>query len=1028
MAALAGFLRPAGSRRAVLALIVAIVGLTALAALGTSQAHASGCENSWATAKSGSWFTAENWTKKAVPTASEEVCITVSGAYTVTMNQTSEGVTVRALQIGGEPGVQTLSVASTCGAHAKLTTTSGLTITATGALTLTDGDHCNNNVTLVGSITNAGTLTTTYAETATSGERKFQGAFTNTGTLAVKANTQYEGESTSFSNKGTITLAEGFALTVSHKASVSNGSGGKIAATGNGTVAMEPGTSFVEGTGTSSGTLPVIVRDATLSYEASGGESTIAMRGESGTLSGASSPKQALLIQSTCGEHAKATASGGFTNGGALTMTDADHCNDNVTLVGSITNTGAIMTSYAEAATSGQRNFEGNLANKGTVTVDATSAYDGASASLTNNGTINVDAGFSLNVSDKASVTNGTGGEIAVTGSGNVFMEPGTSFTEGAGTTSGTVPVYVRDAALAYEASGGESTIAIRGEGSSLSGNIAAKQTLILQSTCGEHVKVSVASGFTNGGALSMTDGEHCDNNATLVVPTGSITNAGKLSTSYAEGATSGQRNLQGNILNTGTIEAGVATSFDGSKGLLTNEGAINIAEGVQLAVSNESSVTNGTGGTIAAGATGELSLAGGTFTEGAGVTTGKLPVVINNTALVYEGSGESTIGARGEGSSITGSLAAKQSLLVESSCGSHAKLTAPASLTNAGSITLTNFEHCSNNATLVIDEGATLTNAGTLTTSYTEPATSGQRNILGNLKNTGTLAINAGAEMVNTSVPVTITNEGAIKLANATSLTVGANHTVDNQSGIIEATGSGVLSQSSGTFDEGVAATSGIEPVVLNNAALHYTGTGASSIAVRGEGTTLTGNVGVGQTLVAQSTCGSHAKVTGASFTNSGTIELMNADTCANNVTLNLAGGTLANKGTFDVEGPIGGTRTLEGSLVSEATVALGAGVTLKVTGSFTELGKHAIFKTTIAGASSFGALAATGTATITRELLLVQVKPFVPTKGEIFGILSSSGLSGTFTKVKGNKIKKAPVKKYVPIYSGTGVTLEAQ
>jgi hypothetical protein len=56
------------------------------------------------------------------------------------------------------------------------------------------------------------------------------------------------------------------------------------------------------------------------------------------------------------------------------------------------------------------------------------------------------------------------------------------------------------------------------------------------------------------------------------------------------------------------------------------------------------------------------------------------------------------------------------------------------------------------------------------------------------------------------------------------------------------------------------------------------------------------------------------------------------------------------------------------------------------------------------------------------------VQVKPFVPTKGETFAILSSSGLTGTFTKVKGNKIKKAPVKKYVPIYSGTGALLEAQ
>jgi hypothetical protein len=364
----------------------------------------------------------------------------------------------------------------------------------------------------------------------------------------------------------------------------------------------------------------------------------------------------------------------------------------------------------------------------------------------------------------------------------------------------------------------------------------------------------------------------------------------------------------------------------------------------------------------------------------------------------------------------------------VQSTCGSHAKLTAAASFTNAGAITLTNFESCNNKASLVIDEGATLTNSGTLTTSITAPATSGQRTVLGNVRNTGTFAIDASTEMANTGVPVTLTNEGRLALANAVPLSVASNHTVNAASGAIEATGSGVLSQSSGTFDQGAGVSTGTQPVVLNNTALHYTGAGAGAIAVRGEGTTLSGTISAGQTLVAQSTCGSHAKVTGSSFANAGTVELTNGDGCGNNVTLNLAGGTLTNTGTVDVEEPAGGTRTLEGSLANDSTVAVGAGATLKVTGSFTELGKHAIVKTTIAGASSFGALSVTGTAAITRELLLVQVKPFVPAKGETFAILSSSGLTGIFTKVKGNKIKKAPVKKYVPIYSGTGVALEAQ
>ncbi len=1017
--------------RLALAALAMTAAILALAAWSPGAARASGCENSWTNSKGGSWFEKEDWSKKSVPTASEEVCISLNGTYTVTA--TTETITVKALTIGGGTGTQTLAAESTCGAHAKLTATSGLTIASSGELLMTDGDHCDNNVTVVGAITNEGLLTTAFAEGATSGIRSIQGNLTNTGTIAIDAGSSYNGESTTLTNRGAIDVAESFSLVVSNKASVVNGAGGSIAGGATGRVLLEPKTSFTEGAGTTSGTLPVVVDDGALAYEPSGGESTIAQRGEGSSLSGTTSAKQSLLLQSTCGENMRDSVAAGFANGGSIALTDGESCNNSVTLAvtsGAISNSGTITTSYADGASAGTRSIQGNLTNTGTLTVDAGTSYNGEGAVLSNKGAIDVAEGRSLAVSNKASVLNAAGGSIAGGATGNVFVEPKSAFTEGAGTTSGAVPVVIRQGSLTYEPSGGESTIAMRGENSSISGTTGAKQSLLLQATCGENMRLAVAGGFTNAGSIALTDGESCNNSVTLAVTSGAISNSGTITTSYADGASAGTRSIQGNVTNTGTLTVDAGTSYNGEGAVLSNKGAIDVAEGRSLVLSNKASVLNAAGGSIAGGATGNVFLEpSSAFTEGAGTTTGTLPVIVRDGSLTYEPSGgESTIAMRGEGSALTGAPGAKQALILQSTCGENTKVSAAANLTNAGSVTLTDAEGCNTAVTLSLAEGAVLTNSGTITTSYAHGATAGARDLLGEVRNSGTLAIDANTEMANNSFATSITNTGTVQIANEVSLSVAGKSTVLNEGGTIEAAGSGALAQHGGTFKQGAGKTSGSEPVVLDDSALDYTGAGASVIAVHGESSPLSGNVSAGQELIIASTCGEHAKSTAASFTNTGTIVLTNSGSCGNNATLNLGGGTLTNEGTIDAEEPHGGSRTIEGSVSSERTVAVGAGATLKVTGTFSELGKHALFRPTIAGSSSYGALAVTGAATITRELLLVQVKPFVPTVGERFPILSSAALTGTFTKVKGNKIKKAAAKKYVPIYSGTGVTLEAQ
>jgi fibronectin-binding autotransporter adhesin len=993
--------------RVMLAAIAAIVGLWALT---PSVAHASGCTNSWKSATSGSWFEGANWSKGTVPAAEEEVCITVSGTYTVTLAQTTGGtVSVGSLTVGGETGAQTLVVGSTCSANAALSTTSGLANGTHGAVTLTNSDGCGDSVTLSGPITNAGTLT---SEPAHGGQRTIQGNLTNTGTLAINVNTSYNGKGAALANEGALDLAEGTALTVSNEGSVTNGAGGKIAATGSADVLVGSGTSFTEGAGTTSGTKPVIVDDATLIYTGTGA-STIALHGAS-KLSGNLAAAQSLSIESTCGENVTATTEASFTNAGSITLTNSEGCGNNAALAiaaGTLTNSGKLTT---EPAHGGQRTIQGNITNTGTLAIKVNTSYNGKGAALDNEGALNLAEGIALTVSNEGSVTNGSGGSISGGATSDVTMGSGTKFVENAGTTTGTKPVIVDDATLSYTGAG-KSLIALHGA-SKLSGSLAAAQSLSIESTCGEHATATAEASFTNAGSITLTNSEGCGNNATLTLTSGTLTNTGKIATEVGVG---GARTLQGNLTNTGTLTINANTAYNGAKALLSNEGAINVAEGKQLTVSDEGSVVNGAGGKVSATAGGDLFMGSGTsFSQGAGTTAGGQPVIVDDATLDYTGTGASLIALRGT-STLSGNLAAEQSLTLQSTCGEHATITAGASFTNAGTITLTNTEGCGNNETLTVSSG-TLTNTGKI---ITEPGVGGARTLAGNLTNKGTITIKANTTYNGAGAK--LINEGPINIASGVLLTVTGSPTVTNAAGgVIGASGSGAYFQTGGTFNEGLGATTGLEPVVLDDLTLNETEHGSGPIALRGT-STLTGDVRSGQELTLESTCGEHATITAAgSFFSFGTIEFTNAEGCGNNVTLNLKGGTFTNGATLSIDNPHGGVRQIEGNVINNSVVSLAAGETLKVTGNYTQ-GAAGRLKTFLASSSSFGALSVSGTATLAGDLVVRQTPPFKGSLGESFPILSGATVTGTFAAaVIEDQINFAGLY-YKPTYSSTGMTL---
>jgi hypothetical protein len=978
------------SKGRLLALGGVLAAVAAAIVLGTlipPFAQASGCENSWTNTSGGSWFEGTNWSKKAIPTSTEEVCITEKGTYTVEATETSTtgSVTVKSLTVGGTEGTQTLAVASTGSLNAILATTSGLTVGSHGAVTLTNANS-GTTTTLEGSISNGGIITSEAG--AGGGVRQLQGNLTNTGTLNVNTGTKYNGASAALKNEGVINVANEKFLEVSNKGSVSNGTGGKIAGTGSGTVLIEPETAFTEGAGTTSGTKPVIVRDAALTYSGAGA-SAITARGESSTLTGASSAGQSLTIEGTSSENAKTTAASGFTNAGSITLTT--NSATGATLVVSSGTLASSGTITSEAAGGGPRSLQGNLTNTGTLNVNTGTStftsYNGASAALKNEGAINVADKTGLVVTNKGSVTNGTGGKIAGTGSGAVFMEPETAFTEGAGTTSGTKPVIVDDGALTYSGAGA-SSITTRGESSTLSGASSAAQSLTIEGTSSENAKTTAASGFTNGGAITLTS--NAGTGAAVVLTSGTLASSGTITSE-----SSGTRQLIGNLTNTGTLNINTATKYNGAKAALKNEGALNIADKTFLEVSNEGSVTNGTGGKVAATGTGEVAMEPGTsFTEGTGTTSGTKPVIVRDAALTYSGAGASSITTRGESSTLSGASSSGQSLTIEGTSSENAKTTAASGFTNAGSIRLTS--NAGTGAALVLTSG-TLARSGTITSEA--GAGGGVRQLQGNLTNTGTLSVNTGTKY--NGPKAALKNEGALNVANEKFLEVSNEGSVSNGTGgKVAATGTGEVAIEPGTaFTEGAGTTSGTKPVIVRDASLTYSGAGASTITTRGESSTLSGAPSTGQSLTIEGTSSENAKTTATSgFTNAGSITLTSSAATA--ARLKLSGGTLTNSGTFRSE--LGGPRALEGNLLDEGLVSLGAGATLEVTGTYTQ-SKVATLAVANTG-GGFGQLHVTGSTTLDGTLSVADEGGFSPAEGATFEVISGTGsVSGTFTGLAG-------------------------
>lgn len=407
---------------------------------------------------------------------------------------------------------------------------------------------------------------------------------------------------------------------------------------------------------------------------------------------------------------------------------------------------------------------------------------------------------------------------------------------------------------------------------------------------------------------------------------------------------------------------------------------------------------------------------AGGSWFEGANWST-KAPPKEDEEACITA-AGTYTVSMNGiadvtvKALTLGGSSGA-QRLSVAGGCSLNQVLTTSAGLRieTHGALTMTNDETCPNSVTVV----GPLLNAGTLTTG---PSLGGQRNLQGNLTNKGTIAVNADTSF--SGAKDTLANEGTIALADGATLTASNEATVTNATGTIASTGTGELLVRVGTFDQGAGSTSG-EPVYVDDGAVHFTGVGAASVAVRGTSTLVGEEVAKGQKLTIQSTCGEQGNLSGGALLNNGTIVLTSADGCGNQADLLLGLSRLQNKGgTIDVENPDGGQREIEAELINEKTLSIAAGDTLRLYGAFTQ-SKRGTYVTGIASASSYGLLLASGAATIGGTLSLKVAPGFTGSLGQRFPVLGADLPTGTFAKVTSATIKSKvePGLYYRPGYA---------
>lgn len=492
---------------------------TASASTGSaaSAPAAVSCGDSWSNPAGGTWSTGSDWSTGAPPTASQHACITI--ALTAPVVLTGAG-TAGSLTLGGPNGTAELE-----DNNQTLTLGSSSAITRTGELTDEGGGSGAIDVVSGATLTNHGIL-----EVVGGNVLQLSGDVTNAadGWVGVTGGSTLGIDAGTFTNSGEVSVQPSSTLQAPYHsgtgAVIDNG-GGTIQ--NQGSIDVGSGATFDQGPG------EVIGAPVSIGAPSSGGSLDLSGAGAgrfqlvvNATLTGNIAAGQTVIADA--GGSSAPAATGSFTNYGTL-MSGSGGLEFTLPAGDTLTNAGTIVVpSPGDALT-----LAGNVLNDGTIAMNGSTLKLAGAVTLTNHGTITVPPQSTLDTGSAGTIDN-AGGTIA--SGGEVDVETGGTFAEGAGTTTGN---YVSVAGALKLTGTGASSFGLL-PNSTIGGTIAAHQTVIVSGNSIE--PVTAGKSFTNRGTLF--------GRGYLALPAGdTLTNDGTLEDSD-EGGGGAAFYLAGNLTN----------------------------------------------------------------------------------------------------------------------------------------------------------------------------------------------------------------------------------------------------------------------------------------------------------------------------------------------------------------------------------------------------------------------------------------------------------------------------------------------
>jgi anti-anti-sigma regulatory factor len=287
-----------------------------------------------------------------------------------------------------------------------------------------------------------------------------------------------------------------------------------------------------------------------------------------------------------------------------------------------------------------------------------------------------------------------------------------------------------------------------------------------------------------------------------------------------------------------GTVTIGAPDSRQDSNTLTTNSGTFSVASSANLAITGSSSFTDAAG-TLTL--TGTMSETNGTFTQSGGTESGN-PVDLNDVAFV-DSAGTGSFDDIGSGSTLTGTIPVGQTVTVDGRV-TNVSL-AVTGVTDDGTLALTSNSAGGYAQITGTGSGLTVASGAHLSTSFTgtgdvpvyleTPLT----NQIG-----GTVTIGAPDSRQDSNTLTT--NSGAFSVSSGGKLSITGSSSFTDAAGTLAVTGT--MTQTNGTFTQSGATESG-NPVDLNDVTFADSA-GTGSFDDIGSGSTLTGNIPVGQTV----------------------------------------------------------------------------------------------------------------------------------------------------------------------------------